>query len=113
MLFPLCTSKPDSVKTVSTFDYYPVVEESRMKQAAVSQIVFEAAHMHAINFQSFLCRPFCARVRTMPPLPFHAMRAHTMESDKKWRQSDDPPPSSGWRAATAADADVMIYVANL
>ena len=54
-----------------------------MKGAAVSQIAFEAAHMHAINFQSFLCPPFCERAPTLS--------AHTMESDKKWRQSDDPP----------------------
>ena len=83
-----------------------------MKEATVSQIVFEAAHMHAINFQSFLCPPFCARASPRS----RTLRAHTMESNKKWRQSDDPPPSSGLepRAERRTRTDVvMIYVANL
>ena len=53
---------------LARFNCYPV-EESRMKEATVSQIVFEAAHMHAINFQSFFVSPIlCACVAAQPYL---------------------------------------------
>ena len=50
---------------------------------------------------AFCVPPFCARAS---PRPRRTLGAHTMESDKKWRQSDDPPPSSGWKAAARAAA---------
>lgn len=46
------------------------------------------------SISNAFCVPHFVLVR-----PRRILGAHTMESDKKWRQSDDPPPSSGWKAA--------------